>query len=71
MINVRVFVVLGAILVATGVLQAIVRPRKEHETGAQRFINRGTVWALVCVTVGVLGMLVGLGVVPMPTPTGP
>ena len=71
MINVRVFVVLGAILVATGVLQAMVRPRRPHETGAQRFINRGTVWALVCVLVGVLGVLVGLGVVPIPTPPAP
>lgn len=76
MLSPRVFVVLGGILVATGVLQAIVRPRRPHEQqGLQRFLNRGTIWAAFCVAVGVVGILVGVGVIPVPTqglgPTAP
>jgi hypothetical protein len=62
----RVFVVLGAVLVATGVLQAFVRPRRPHEVGVQRYLNRGTIWAAFCVVVGVAGILVGLGVIAVP-----
>lgn len=68
MLSLRVFIVLGAILIASGVLQAIVRPRKSHEIGVQRYVNRGTIWAAFCVLVGVAGILVGLGVVPVATP---
>ncbi len=54
----------GAILVLTGLLQLFVRPRQPHEIGLQRFVNRGTIWAAVCVSLGVLAILVGVGVLP-------
>jgi len=61
----KFFVICGAILAITGVAQALVRPRKASETTAQRLINAATVKAVLFVTVGVLGVLIGLGVVPM------
>jgi hypothetical protein len=61
----RFFIVCSVILIATGVAQVFVRPRKERETLAERIVNRSTITALVSVTVGVLGLLLGLGVLPM------
>ncbi len=49
----------------SGVAQVLVRPRRDRETAAERFINRSTITALVTVTFGVLGLLVGLGVIPL------
>jgi len=42
-----------------------VRPRKERETLAERLVNRSTITAAVSVVVGVLGLLLGAGVIPM------
>jgi hypothetical protein len=50
----------GAILMLTGVLQALVRPRKARES---RWLNRGTIQAIFFVLVGLGAVLVGLGVV--------
>lgn len=66
--SLRVFIVLGAILIATGILQAFVRPRRPEEKGALRYINRGTIWAVFCVAVGVIGILIGLGTIPIALP---
>jgi hypothetical protein len=52
----------GAILVVTGVLQALVRPVRPGES---RLLNRGTVFALVCVAMGVAAILLGQGLLPM------
>jgi hypothetical protein len=59
------FVFGGVVLMMSGVLQSLVRPRKPRE---HRFINRGTVWAIVCVLVGVGAILIGAGVVPISRP---
>lgn len=63
--SLRFFILGGAILIATGILQLFVRPRQRHEVGMQRFVNRGTIWSFFCVLVGVLAILVGVGVVPL------
>jgi uncharacterized membrane protein YfcA len=61
----KFFVICSVILMITGVMQVLVRPRKERETPAERFINRATITAFVSLVVGVLGLLLGLGVIPM------
>ena len=43
--------------------QALVRPPKACERGVQRYFNGATVRAVVFVTVGVLAIMVGLGVI--------
>ena len=61
----KFFAICSVILIATGVLQVFVRPRKERETLAERLVNRSTITAVVSVVVGVLGLLLGAGVIPM------
>lgn len=61
----KFFVICSAILIITGVMQLLVRPRQEGETPAQRLVNRASITALVSLTIGVLGLLLGLGVIPM------
>ena len=61
----KFFAICSVILIATGVLQVFVRPRKERETLAERLVNRSTITAVVSVVVGVLGLLLGFGVIPM------
>ena len=56
------FIAGGAILVLTGALQLVVRPRKPSE---HRWLNRGTVWAGFCMAAGVVAILVGAGVLPV------
>jgi hypothetical protein len=46
-------------------MQVLVRPRKERETMAERLINRATITAFVSLIVGILGLLLGLGIIPM------
>ncbi|HXU81158.1 MAG TPA: hypothetical protein VN914_07160 [Polyangia bacterium] len=58
----RFFIAGGAILVLTGALQLVVRPPKP---GEHRWINRGTIWAVFCVAMGVGAILVGSGVIPV------
>ena len=61
----KFFVICSVILMITGVMQVLVRPRKERETAAERLVNRATITAFVSVVVGILGLLLGLGVIPM------
>jgi len=61
----KFFAICSVILIVTGVLQVFVRPRKERETLAERLVNRSTITAVVSVIVGVLGLLLGFGVIPM------
>ena len=63
----KFFVICSVILILTGVAQFFVRPRKENETLAEKIINRATITAVLSVGMGVLGLLLGLGVVPMPS----
>ena len=56
------FVLGGVILMFTGVLQALVRPRKPRE---HRFWNRATVWAAFCLLLGLAFAMLGAGVLPL------
>jgi hypothetical protein len=48
------------------VAQVFVRPRKPNETLPEKVLNRATLTALISVVIGVAGLLLGLGVLPMP-----
>lgn len=61
----KFFIICSVILILSGVAQVLVRPRRNRETPAERFINRSTITALITVSFGILGLLVGLGVIPM------
>jgi uncharacterized membrane protein YfcA len=61
----KFFAICSVILIATGVMQVFVRPRKPKETLAEKWVNRSTITALVSVLVGVLGLLLGAGIIPM------
>jgi hypothetical protein len=62
----KFFVISSVILILTGVGQVLVRPRKANETLAEKVVNRATLTALVSLAIGVAGLLLGLGVLPMP-----
>ena len=62
----RFFVISSVILLLAGVAQVFVRPRQQNETLAQKVVNRSTITAALSVSMGILGLLVGLGVIPMP-----
>lgn len=66
----KFFLVSGIILIVSGVLQAWVRPPRAGESRTARFASRATLRALVFVTVGVVGILVGVGVLQLPRPPG-
>jgi hypothetical protein len=51
----------GFSLVILGVLQMIHRPRKADATLLERFVNLGTLWSFLCITVGVGLLLMALG----------
>jgi hypothetical protein len=63
--SLRVFVLGGLILVVSGILQVLVRPRAANEGRAARFLNRAALRAVLFVVVGLLAILVGLGVIPV------
>lgn len=65
------FLLSGVLLIVSGVLQAIIRPRGERESTLARILNRSTLRAVVFVCVGVVGVLVGVGVLHLPRPPGP
>ena len=62
----KFFIISSVILILTGVGQLLVRPRKEKETLAEKIVNRATLTALISLAIGVAGLLLGLGVLPMP-----
>ena len=62
----KFYVICSVILILTGVAQVFVRPRRPNETIAEKIINRSIITALLSVSFGVLGPLVGLGVLRMP-----
>jgi hypothetical protein len=62
----KFFTICSVILILAGVAQVFVRPRAANETLAQKLINRATITALVTVSFGVYGLLLGLGVVQLP-----
>ena len=62
----KFFVVCSAILILSGLAQVLVRPRGAKESIAQKLVNRATITALVSVGFGVYGLLLGLGILPLP-----
>jgi len=62
----KFFVITGSILVISGLGTWFVRARKDNETTAEMLASRATLKMIVFVTVGVLGVLLGLGVIPFP-----
>lgn len=64
-IGLKFFVISGAILILSGVGQAFFRQPKEGETTLEKVVNGATVRALVFAVAGTLGILVGLGVIPL------
>jgi len=62
----KFFVLCSVILILTGVAQWFVRPRKDKETLPDKIANRAVITAVLSIAVGVAGLLIGLGVVPMP-----
>ena len=62
----KFFVITGTILVISGLGQWFVRVHKDDETTAEMLASRATLTAIMFVTVGVLGVLLGLGVIPFP-----
>jgi hypothetical protein len=62
----KFFVISGVILILSGVGQTFVRPRRPNETLAEKLLNRAAITALLSLAIGVAGILVGVGVLPMP-----
>jgi len=61
----RFFMVGGVILVLTGLLQLLVRPRR---SGEHRLLNRGIVWPAFCILFGIAAIAVGSGRLPVALP---
>jgi hypothetical protein len=62
----KFFIVCSVILILSGVAQVFVRPRRPNETLVEKLVNRATITALFSVGFGIVGLLLGLGIVPMP-----
>jgi hypothetical protein len=62
----KFFVICSVILILTGVAQYFVRPRRDKESLPAKIANGATITALLSIAVGVAGLLIGLGIVPMP-----
>jgi len=65
------FVIGGLVLIVSGVAQALVRPTTAGESWLARVANRATVRAVVFCAAGLLALLAGLGVLPLPLPPQP
>ena len=62
----KFFVITGSILIISGLGTWFVRARQDKETMVQMLGSRATLKTVVFVTVGLLGVLLGLGVIPFP-----
>lgn len=51
----------GFAMVIMGVSLLVLRPRKKGDSFYQRFVNIGTMWAIVCCVVGVALLSMALG----------
>jgi len=64
-VNLGFFLAGGVILILTGALQLMIRPRKP---GEHRWLNRGTLWAGFLMTVGLGTVLFAAGLLPVGRP---
>jgi hypothetical protein len=62
--SLAVFVLGGAILIAAGLLQLFVRPPAAERARGRAGFDASLVRLVLFVTVGILAVLVGLGVIP-------
>jgi len=62
----KFFIICSVILIATGLAQFLVRPRRDGESPVEKVVNRSAITALLSVAIGILGLLLGLGVLKMP-----
>ena len=62
----KFFVICSVILILAGIAQVFFRPRNPKEPMLQKIINRATITAVVSLAFGIAGLLIGLGVLPMP-----
>jgi len=63
----KFFVISSVILILSGTAQLFVRPRKPNEHAIEKIVNRATLTAIISLVIGTAGLLIGLGVLPMPT----
>ncbi len=61
----KFFVIAGAILIATAVLQWLTRPRAKAGNRALRLLDATTIKVVIFVVFGILTILVGTGTIPM------
>jgi hypothetical protein len=61
----KFFLIGGAILIATAVLQWLIRPRTKEGNRALRLLDATTIKVFMFVLVGILAILVGTGTIPM------
>lgn len=65
LVGAKFFLMGGVVLIVSGLLQLLVRPRNPKEKGLARVVNASTMRLLVFVSVGTLAVLVGTGYVPL------
>ena len=61
----KFFIFGGIILIAVALIQVLTRPRDKGGRPAMRLLDATTMRAIFFVTVGILTLLVGVGVIPM------
>jgi hypothetical protein len=62
----KFFVISSVVLILSGTAQLFVRPRRANESAAEKIVNRATITAVLSLAMGIAGLLLGLGVLPMP-----
>ena len=61
----KFFLIGGAILIATAVLQFLTRSRPKDKVRPIRLLDVATLKAVLFVSVGILAILLGAGIIPM------
>lgn len=62
----KFFIISSVVLILSGTAQLFVRPRKPNETLPEKLLNRATLTATISLIIGLAGLLLGLGILPMP-----
>jgi uncharacterized membrane protein YfcA len=62
----KFFIFSGILLMVIALVQFLTRPRGKRAEGPARLMDPATIKMIVFATVGLLGLLAGLGVFPMP-----
>jgi hypothetical protein len=63
--SLKFFIIGGAILIISGVAQALTRPQQPKESAARRYLNGSLVRTVMFVIAGVLAIMVGTGTIPI------